>query len=50
MPTNALVKRFDLPKDELDRLVNEAVGAATNDHLDNLYEESIRQFPLRGGK
>ena len=44
MPTNELVKRLDMPKDELDRLVQEALGEVDEQHIDRLYEESIRNF------
>ncbi|MHC4247021.1 MAG: 30S ribosomal protein S1 [Planctomycetota bacterium] len=44
MPTNVLVKKFDLTKDELDQKVSEVLGGATEEQLDALFEESIRDF------
>jgi small subunit ribosomal protein S1 len=44
MATNELVKRLDLPEDELDRRVREALGGADDEQIARLYEESVKNF------
>jgi small subunit ribosomal protein S1 len=44
MALNELVKRLDLPEDELDRQVREALGDAQADQIGKLYEESVKNF------
>src|SRR5256885_4636897 len=44
MAINELVKRLDLPVDELDRLTREALGDADADAIGKLYEESVKNF------
>jgi small subunit ribosomal protein S1 len=44
MAPNELVKRLDLPEDELDRQVREALGEADADQIGKLYEESVKNF------
>ncbi|GIW71466.1 MAG: hypothetical protein KatS3mg102_1008 [Planctomycetota bacterium] len=44
MATNELVKRLDVPAEELEALVNQAVGGADDEQIARLYEESIKSF------
>src|SRR5438477_12780935 len=44
MALNELVKRLDLPEDELDRQVREALGDQQPDAIGKLYEESVKNF------
>ena len=41
MPTNELVKKFDLPREELDRQVSEVIGAAGARALEELYTTGV---------
>lgn len=44
MAPNELVKRLDLPEDELDRQVREALGEQNDEAIAKLYEESVKNF------
>ncbi len=46
MAVNPVVKRFDLPPDEVDRLVEEAMNAEATPEVGKVYEESIRNFEV----
>ncbi len=44
MATNALVKQYELPADEIEREVKEALGDNTEEAIDEIYNQSVKEF------
>jgi small subunit ribosomal protein S1 len=46
MPTNPLVKKFDLSPEELDRQLREALGASSAEEMGEVYNQSVKNFEV----